>query len=368
MSRINLVSSLLALVALSLTPACVTEHADDASDWPVDPGGTAPTPRLNNVTPAVSLSRAPEGGAVIRISLLGLLDPSSGKPIPFRANETVYVAEDGVLKGLKVAQAKAENRLPVDIAFLVDNSGSMDEEADGVADKIVAFANVLTQSGVDAKLAVVGYGGSGEVNGAADFDGAAGVEAYLKRQGLKGTSRTMGFEGTKAETLRTKADAQGDPSGENGISGLMFAEANLSFRPGAARVFVNFTDEPTQPGNKAPWMTKTICNGWTPTRGTIHTVWSGSQSLETTPATRWTEGDDENPADLSRCTPGGIVKNVKADATDLDLTTLPLTSALANSALVEFRSKDATAPHDVVVTVKSGDTADGRVELRGVRY
>jgi len=346
--------------------------APAAGDIPPDPGGTAPEPTINNLKPAASFSLPDQAGGAIRVTLLGLIDPVTSQPVVFKANESVWITEDGVLKGIKVTQASGNNQLPFDIVFTVDNSGSMGEEANGVAEKIVAFANLVAASGASARIGVVGY--SGRVTGAINFTDAPSIDAYLKREGVTGTGRTVGFGGADADALQARATADvtadgGVPSSENAIAAIVFAENALAWRPNAQRVFINFTDEPTQPGGKEQWKTKTLCARWKPANGTIHTVWSGSPGLDVDAgATRWTEGTRENPADLSACTPGGVVKSIKSDATDLDLTTLPLTDALRNSALVEFKSKDANGTHEVSIVVKNGTSADGKTVFPGVRY
>jgi len=335
-----------------------------------DPGGQLPATTIDNLKPAASFSAPTSTGGTVRVTLLGLIDPVTQQPIGFKANETVFLAEDGVVKSLRVTQSDKNNNLPFDLTFVVDNSGSMGEEADGVANKIVEFVNVVAASGADLRVAVVGY--DGYVTGAINFTDAASIDAYLKRPDMTGTSRTTGFGGADAETLQQKANDQqsaGEASGsENGIVAIKFAEANLGFRPNAQRIFVNFTDEPTQPNNNTAIATKTLCARWKPQNGTIHTVWSGSESLAPDGGATWTENQDENPADLSACTPGGVVKTIKPDATDLDLTTLPMTDALRSSALVEFNSKDPNVPHNVTIVVKNGTTSDGKTEFTNVKY
>jgi hypothetical protein len=230
--------------------------------------------------------------------------------------------------------------------------------------------NLVSASGADLRVAIVGY--DGKVTGAIDFTDVASIKGYLERAGMIGTLRTRGFGGPDAERLEQKADEQetsgGTSYGENAIVAITYAESAFSFRPDAQRIFVNFTDEPTQPAGKVPLATKTLCSRWKPQHGTIHTVWSGSESLAPDGGVVWTENSDENPAELSRCTPGGVVMTIKEDATDLDLTTLPMTDALRNSALVEFNSSDPSAPHDVTIVVKNGTTSDGKTQFTGVKY
>jgi hypothetical protein len=354
-------SLLLASFAASVALSC-----NSNSDIPADPGGAPPEPTINNVKPAASFALDAPGASRVRMTLLGLIDPMTLKPIEFRAQDTVWVTEDGVLKGLKVSQGQRDNQLPFDVVFVVDNSGSMGSEADKVADGIVAFANLLADSGGLARFGVVGQ--SGSVTGALDLSSAEALEAYLKRSGKKGVSRTAGFVGDAGSALSAAAKALSSPSAENGIVGVVFAEHQFSWRAGSQRVFINFTDEATQPGGKSEWTTATLCARWVPESGTIHTVWSGAGSVELDGGTKWTAGKMENPGDLSRCTPGSVIRTVSSNATDLDLTTLPLTDALRNSALVEYVSADPSAAHEVSVTVRNGTSADGRTTFTGITY
>ncbi|HEY6555869.1 MAG TPA: vWA domain-containing protein [Polyangiaceae bacterium] len=368
----SLRNSSFCLVLAALAAGCTIETDDDTQGElpgiPGDPGGQAPATTINNIKPAAQFSLDASESRRVRVNLLGLIDPTTQAPIEFLSGETLFVTEDDVLKGLRVTQADASNQLPSDIVFVVDNSSSMDQEADTVADKIIEFVNLLESSGLSTKVGVVGV--NGDITGAIDLHDAAGIEAYLKRSGRSGTSRTVGFDGANAATLTEEAQTM-NPSfggGENGIHGIAFAEAAFTFRQNAQRVFINFTDEPTQPANKPEWSTKTLCARWTPTTGTIHTIWSGSRSLEETASTTWTENVSENPAELSKCTPGGIVQSVASNASDLNLTTLPLTVALGNSALVEFATSDPDAAHTLKITVKNGATADGETIFEDLVY
>ncbi len=292
------------------------------------------------------------------MTTLGLIDPVTSKLIDFRPNDTVYLSEDGILKGLRITSAAASStKLATDIVFVIDNSSSMDAEANSIADKIIAFANLL--KALDVHIGIVGQ--NGKITGAINLGPSTDVEGYLKRSNTTGTARTKGFANT---TLETAAKTAPSSASENGIPGVLFAEKNFAWRTEAARVFVNVTDESTQPGSNKELTTKALCTGWNPLRGTIPTIWSGP----TLSTTKWTEGSSENPADLSTCTPGGVVLSVKSDASDLDLTTLPMTEALRNTSLLEFVSSDVSKTHEVVLTVKNGTTADGKTTYSNLKY
>jgi hypothetical protein len=179
-----------------------------------------------------------------------------------------------------------------------------------------------------------------------------------------GTSRTRGFGGANAQALQQAARGQNaGVSGENAIVAIRFADSLFAWRQGTQRIYINFTDEPTQP-NQRPWYsTDVFLANWNNQRGTIHTVWSGG---DTTLFGNEVPLSIEKPWRLSFGT-GGTLKVIRSDASDLDLTTLPVTVALQNSWLVEFRSANPNVPHNLKITVKT-NTADGETRYENVTY
>ena len=248
---------ILALVFTSLFYfSCDTteDPQDQNTDIPGDPTGvTVPTPTHNNVLPSASITST---GSRVKLNLLGLIDPTTNQPLTLSYNTSnpqasnIFVEEDGILQGLKVTKVGTGNVLTADIVFCVDNSGSMGDEADSVAASIVDFANYLQASGLDVKFAVVGY--DSYPNGGLNFTNAQTLNNYLNRSDeyglVTGTSRTDGFSGPDSAALYNRANSFGYAGGENGVIAAIFADSVYGWRAGAQRVFINFTDEPTQPG------------------------------------------------------------------------------------------------------------------------
>jgi hypothetical protein len=191
-------------VALPTAPAAdsLTAESDANKDIPADELVEVPAPTKSNVSPKAQFSQADGNPRRVRVNLLGLVDPTTGGTIQLEANKTVFVSEDGSReqKGLKVTQSAA-NALPVDLVFVIDNSGSMGEEADKVADKVKAFAAALAAKGIDARFGVVGI--DGDVTGAVNLTSRDGLDDYLGRS--SGTSRTIGFGGDDASALEEAA-------------------------------------------------------------------------------------------------------------------------------------------------------------------
>lgn len=334
---------------------------DQNTDIPGDPTGvTVPTPTHNNVLPSASFSTT---GSRVKLNLLGLIDPTTNQPLTLSYNASnpqasnIFVEEDGIVQGLKVTKVSTGNVLTADIVFLVDNSGSMGDEADSVAASIIDFANYLQASGLDVKFAVVGY--DSYPNGGINFTNAQTLSAYLNRE--TGTDRTYYFAGPDSAALTERGNNFGYAGGENGVIAAIFADSVYGWRAGAQRVFINFTDEPTQSLSDGTWnnaMGCTLLSG----KATVHTVFSGDTTYYN--SSYWTQYDEE-PAALSRCL-GGTIKYIPEDATGLNLKDLPVAGALANSYLVEFVTARTGVAHTVKVTVYTA-TADG-VQTFNITY
>lgn len=352
---------LIMLVAMGLIfIGCDKAGDDDNSnnDIPADPVNvTPPTPQKNNVQPTASFSNE---GERIKLNLQGLVDPTTKQPItlfysadnPSASN--IFVQQNGVTKGLLVTKVGTNTTLKADVIFTVDNSGSMGAEADNVADGINAFATALANSGLDVQFGCVGYGDYSRVTGAINITTASNLSAYLNRSGTYGTYRTMGYGGADATTLETNANNYGNVGGENGVQACLFAYEYFAWRAGASKVFVNFTDEPTQPNSSDfSFNTAQLCN----TLGgiaTVHTVFSEDTSYF---SNYWSQYD-ERPWKMSECS-GGTVKFIANDASDLVLSDLPVVGALSNSYLVEYVKGSSTVQQWTVKVTIYTSTADG---------
>jgi hypothetical protein len=291
-----------------------------------------------------------------------LVDPNTQQPISLfynssnPASSNIFVTQNGTTKGLLITKVGSGTTLKADVVFTVDNSGSMGQEADNVASNIAAFATTLANSGLDVQFGCVGY--DSYANGAINITTAANLSAHLNRSGYTGTSRTVGFSGTDATTLQTAASNFGYAGGENGVLGTLFAYQNFSWRAGASKVFVNFTDEPTQPAGDQSFNTAQLCN----TIGgiaTVHTVFSE----DTTYYSGYWSTSYERPWKMSECT-GGTVKFINSDASDLVLSDLPVVGALSNSYLVQYLKGSSTVQEWLVTIVVYTATADGSVTYR----
>ncbi len=361
----KLIIFILAFSFLLVTGCKKSDNPVDNSetDIPSDPANvTVPAVTINNIQPTATFSKSTTNNSRIQMNLTGLVNPITKQPISLSALQNIFVTEDNVVKGIKVTKVGTNNVLKADIVFTVDISGSMGQEADSIASSIIKFAQKLQATGLDVQFGCVGF--YGNVEGAMNLTNAQNLEKYLNHS--YGTYRAQGFSGTDSASLENKAatfTTGHSTVAEDGAVAILFAHNHFAWRSGAQRIFINFTDEPTQPDNQVAWGTENLCN----TIGgiaTVHTVWSGGK--DTVNVSSWSKGYRERPWEMSEKT-GGTVVLVESDASGLDLSNLPVTGALSNSYLVEFITSDQQGTHTVTIIVKETN-ADGKRTYTNITY
>lgn len=348
---------------IALETSSLVAGIPDDSEASANPVITTATTNIPNIQ--TSLEQI-DGYPVMRIDMTGVQNSGGNGAQWMRLygtgmdNQNVWVEVDGVPKGIIVTNTEDEAgtaTVMTDIVFAVDNSGSMNEEADALARDIISWAQELSTSGLDARFAVVGY--DGRITGGTDFTTASGLSQYLEANG-SGTSRTMHF-GTNRNDWTALASKYfvNDYMNECGVAAIRLADENYAFRSSANRVYVNFTDEPNYPSNKEEFSVKYFedQNKWPAYKGTVHTVYSASQY----DYTDWNR--EESPWLISDYT-GGSKQFVKRDFSDANLSSLLVTGAMQHSYIIKFTNIEDLLDgniHKVHLTIKSDDgstTAD----------
>lgn len=162
----------------------------------------------------------------VRIDTLG-----AGFPDLTRENFTVY--ENGVLQTDLFNVTPPEQGGGVrraDIVFLMDNSGSMDDEQDAVEANVFDFVNNLEDSNVDYALGLTRYG---------SFENSG--DPIIEDNG----SLTSDTEYFKNDMWMRNRSSGGD---EPGYYSITEAANSFNFRPGSQRIFIIITDESPDQG------------------------------------------------------------------------------------------------------------------------
>ena len=308
---------------------------------------------------------------IVRLDMNGILKPGSTNEYMYlrgtgAVGQNVWLDFDSTPKGFVVYNAsdgQSGARLKNDFVFLIDNSGSMDEEADAIARDIVAWAASLDAE-MDIRFAIVGY--DGLITGGIDFTDNETIAAYLNRSGKTGTSRTVGFAGDNASDLKNLTKQyDGSNAQECGMAALMFAHDNYAFRPGANRIYVNFTDEPnTVTGGEERFSVEYLKDpaNWDPSYGTIHTVFSDLSLKDTNIV--------EKPWLMSEYT-GGSVMYVDSGFEGVSLESLPVTGAMQHAYIFKFRhhiNAIDTDTHNVRITIYDDNGAIRAVKEFGIKF
>lgn len=281
-----------------------------------------------------------------------------GKP------KAITVTNSGELARVASRADFAATKAKADVVFLVDNSGSMSEEANQVAEEIISWSQTLSQV-MDVQFGCVGHEWN-TINGAIDITSVENLHAYLNRSGVSGTSRTRGFE--EDTRLQTAAQSYGSTSGECGGLMLHFADEHFTFREGANRIYVHFTDEPNQADNY-DWSVESVNKeseyyNWGATRGTIHTIYSSLYE------SNWSTPDYEDPRLFSTYT-GGTSMTVPSSFEGVTLDDLEVTGAITNSYIIRFNVTEdmLTGKHTVTIVIQSKDGKyQARITYKDVKF
>lgn len=298
----------------------------------------------------------------IEINLTGVQDPESKEWIRLYGNnilsgkQNVWVEIDGVPKGILVTNKidDISKKVTVDLIFSIDNSDSMNEEANVVAENILDWATKLTQQNIDIRFGCISYGiryydsAAGGIN----LTNLEGINNFLNRPGRNGINRTDGFEGPDADRLIAASKDYTKAKDECGAEAIRFANEYYSFRSGANRIYVNFTDEPNQPNGHPDISTEYFAdqNSWNTAQGTIHTVYSESPNFN------HSVNYNEHPWKMSEYT-GGTVLYTNPYFNGITLDSLPITEAMNNSYIITFidDSPISDGDHDVKITILAED-------------
>jgi len=301
------------------------------------------------------------GIPVIRVDMTGIKNAEDVDWLRLlgtgQEGQNVWVEVDGKPKGILVynnADDIDEKAIKTDVVFTVDNSGSMDDEADAIARDIVSWAQLLTNSHLDVNFGVVGYGGY--VSGAINITSVTALSDYLNEG--RGTSRTEHFGGADKSQLVQYASSfpktgRDVSTNECGAMAIRFADKYFSFRPGSNRIYVNFTDEPNQPDHNSDYSVQFFNNqnNWPAAKGTVHTVYSAN----TFNSNSWNV--NEQPWLISEYT-GGTTLFTNSRFSGVTLESLPVTGAMENSYIIRFTNIEELLDgknHTVHITVVSND-------------
>lgn len=232
----------------------VSNSSSSSSNLPtgVTVGSPIPSPEATLTGTVAKIS------GVTALNLGGIIPTGSTEPVTVDLSKMSAYVASGVHTSAIKGKTTVEwaplslgfydiSATPIDIVFVLDNTGSMSGTITGLKDSITAFAATLESAGVDAKFALVSYGDSAlHPTPAGYITSESFTDAYYERPIMDfGTS-------TALENILTSVEADGGGDGpENPLDCIKWALTtnattgaltNLTWRPGAQKIFVVLTD------------------------------------------------------------------------------------------------------------------------------
>jgi Mg-chelatase subunit ChlD len=167
-----------------------------------------------SITGTVKANKYPEIELVVNVR-----DAKTGKGIYGLKEDDFSISENGFVQKIDRYNVKAAGKVdPIDIVFVFDQTGSMQDEINSVRDNCLNFADILKSSNMDYRLGLVTFSDRVEKN----YGFVADVEDFKKRISV------------------IRADGGGDEP-ENDLEALN-AALKFDFRKDAKIVFILITD------------------------------------------------------------------------------------------------------------------------------
>lgn len=271
---------------------------------------------------ALSGGVARESGDMVRVTLNAI--SIDGEIIENVDESNFSIIENDCLLPVEGMQS---TDIGVDLVFIQDLSSSMDRAIIGVRNSVLSFAENLSSAGINIQFASVGYSGNGSI--ASSPSG----EPFEMIGPIQDFTDVNTFQNHVRNEWRAIGGADAP---ENGLEAIEYAHSNLSWRTGAARVYIDITDISHHSEN-------TTCNDSGPcsdqnlesivaligNTSVVHAVAPSSVS------TRNANGGLD-PWELAEATGG--VKLVLPSNGNVNLTSIGIAEAVGQSIAFRFRS------------------------------
>ncbi|MFI3277894.1 MAG: hypothetical protein SNH28_03770, partial [Rikenellaceae bacterium] len=238
MKKILLLANIVLFGILLTSVSCSSEDDGNGNGLPsANTNATKPTIAEEDETktlPSLAVSEYDEATGILTASMLGISSTNNdGTFVELigtgEKDQNVWIDIDGVPVGFTVIngeEAVALSRAGVsttktlaDLIFLVDNSGSMSQEANTVAEQLIDWSNELSEI-MDIQFGCVGYSET-RVSGAIDLTDVTSLSTYLNR--YTGTNRTVGYDENISSEVESAASSF-YVGGECGAMAAYFAD------------------------------------------------------------------------------------------------------------------------------------------------
>uniref|UniRef100_A0A7C4W0M1 VWA domain-containing protein n=1 Tax=Fervidobacterium thailandense TaxID=1008305 RepID=A0A7C4W0M1_9BACT len=314
---------------------------------PPDPTGTT-KPNISGYSTHNISGVVDKGGFLVPITLhdfnkvrLTLPDVDNARAEDFR------VFEDNKEQGFLLYK-ESTARKKIDIAVVIDVTGSMANSINGVKNSVIGFANALKSSGMDVRIAVVPF------------------DDYVPSSDKKYDPRFLNLSGpeTAKDYVGKLIASGGSDAPENPYDAIMFAARQISWRTGSQRHIILITDAPAHysgdGSSVSTWKKETILPhliGYFTVHGAFVPGWYNLG------ATNFFDARD--PREVCQRT-GGLIKYTDSYG-NVDLNELGIAEYVTSSWIIVFESDSPAATHTIEVFFAKG-TDKRYLKLENVAY
>jgi len=278
-----------------------------------------------------------------RISLPDISEISAANLRVFEDNK-----EQGVMLYKESSIAKK-----IDIAVILDVTGSMENAINGLKNSIIDFANTLSESGMDVRIAIIPFGDY--VNPPSD------TIPELDPPYLNLTTPA-----NAKEYVEYKLDASGGGDGpENPYDAIYVAAKELTWRSDAQKFMILITDAPAHyPDDYSDYAhyskndLKPLLKGYFTLHSVIVPSWWYSPDTS----------DFSSPDDVRELstTTGGLILYTD-NSGNVDLTALGIIEYIESSWIVAFESNSSAEEHTIEAFFEKGEIKR-YLKLENVEY
>jgi len=156
--------------------------------------------------------------------------------------DNLTVVEDGVVQGKLLTE---DSGLSLDVAFIIDNTGSMAEEIAGVRSSVLQFIDTLRAGGQDVQAGIVAFndGLPNSFDNNVDPEDLRAKPAIYGFRNLEDDFSESGNLYSFIASLRATDPGRNFDLPELAFAGLDFARRTFTWRDNAQRVYILVTDD-----------------------------------------------------------------------------------------------------------------------------
>jgi len=266
-------------------------------------------------------------------------------------NDNFKVFEDGKAQGFSLYRV-SETVKSVDIMIIMDVTGSMGEEIEGLKKSLKNFIDYLDESGFDVKVGLVPFGDYAPAS-KTTTDDISFNPPWLDLTNLASANEYV-------EKLSTGYGGDGP---ENTYGAIMYAWNNASWRSDAQRIFILLTDAPSHykdDGSYADFDPQY-------TKDEVISALEGYATLYMVASTGYYSEDDtdfsapKDPRKIAIKTGGFVI--YQSGGEEVDLTKIGIVESIKSTYIIEFQSDSPEKNHRISVYYEGPDGEQGHAEI-----